>query len=204
MYPEQENGDMKDYKKVFLASCFGLVLALFGRAPRAEACYMSPASFENSFSAFVADFNRWDASLDYQPLLALASTPDQDRFDMGLVLWWFWANGYGRSSDAVNTGVLSLGPSSHTLSLDGQPSTDTGSEGLSLLLPPLGNNSPTPPIGIIADGPLNAPPSGGNGPQGENPRPNVAGVPEPSTLTLLGLGVAGLAGYGRRWRNARA
>jgi hypothetical protein len=72
---------MKEFNKMLMASCWGVALALFGSATRADANYQSPAldAAESSFSAFLADFNGWDARLNYQPLVALASTPDQDR-----------------------------------------------------------------------------------------------------------------------------
>jgi hypothetical protein len=198
---------MKDYKKIFIASCLGLALALFGWAPRADACYLPPTlAAESSFSAFAADFNRWDASLDYQPLLALAATPDQERTDMVLVLWWLWMNGYGQSSQVGGPGGLSLSSFFPPPSPEQQPPVDTTSGGSILPIPPLGDNSPpTPPIGIVTSEPSDTPPpSGGDDPQGGNGQPNIDATPEPSTLALLGLGIATLAGYGWRRRSGQA
>ncbi len=170
---------------------------------------MSPVldAAESSFSAFLADFNRWDAKLNYQPLAALAATPSQDQSEMVLVLWWLWMNGYGRSTDAVGTTVFSLSSFSPPFAPGEQPPVDLSSGGSTLSLSPLGDNPPpppTPPIGIVGDGPSGTPSGGGgNGTPGRNVPPAFAVMPEPSTLTLLGLGVAGLAGYGWRRRNAQ-
>ena len=53
---------MKDYKKIWIATCVGIALAFFGWVPQANACYLSPtlAAAETSFSAFLTDFNRWE------------------------------------------------------------------------------------------------------------------------------------------------
>ena len=123
---------------------------------------------------------------------------------MVLVLWWFWSNGYGRSSETGVTGSLSLSSFFHPVSPEEQPAADTTSGGFNFSPPPLGDNTPpTPPIGIVIGGPTNTPPSGNKGQQGGNTQPNFATMPEPSTLTLLGLGIASLAGYGWRRRNVQ-
>jgi hypothetical protein len=187
-------------------------LALSGWAPSAEAGYSptTPAAVVSDFSAFLADFDGWDARLNDQPLHALASTPDHDRMDMVFLLWWLWANGYGRPSEVAGPGILPPSSFFHPPSFDQQPSADLGSGGFTVPPPPPGDHSlPTPPIGIVSVGPSNTPSGGGDTPQGggDGPptapsRPDITAAPEPSTLTLFSLGLAGLAGYG--WRRRKA
>jgi hypothetical protein len=185
---------MKGHKTGLIVFILGPLLALFGGTPAANACYM-PAnpSLVRDFSAFVADFDRWDASLGYQPLIAVSSAAPQEQSDVVLVLWWLWMMGYGRTPEAGSTGVFAQGLFTPPLSPEGPADSSNNGLTFSLPLPPIGGSSlPTPPIGIILPE--------GNGPQGGDSRPDIASLPEPSTLTLLGLGLAGMAGYGWRRR----
>ena len=213
-YPEKPVRNLPARRNICLLVA---ALALSGWPPSAEAGYFptTPAAAASDLSAFLADFDRWDALLNYQPLVALASTPAQDRVDMVLVLWWLWANGYGRSSDAVGTAVSALSSFAPSLPPEGQPSPDLGSGGFTPPVPPLGDLFlPTPPIGIVSAGPSITPSGvadtsagGGDGPPGDPSHPDFTAAPtiaapESASLTLLSLGLAGLAGYG--WLRRKA
>ena len=195
---------MRDLFTRWRVRLLGTVLALSVQTPPADAGYFptTPSAALNSFSAFLADFDPWDARLNYQPLLALSAAPDPDRVDMVLVLWWLWMNGYGRSSNVAGTGVSSLNSFPPSLPPGEQPLADPGSGGFNLPLPPSGDNFPsTSPMGIVSSGPPNTPSGGGDtsqgggdGPPGDRLHPDFTSVPEPSTLSLLSLGLPTAAG----------
>lgn len=166
--PDRKGRDMRHNACRWMIGVLGALLALVASSDSVRAGYTPPGGSNcllGEAVAFVSDFSQWNASQNNQPLLMLEMTPEGERGQMVLWLFWTWLH------KPADQGIGGIPPSfpQH---------------------PPIGGNWPTfpppsggsiePPIGTIVTGPTNDPPplqGGGNPPgMGGNP-PGMGGNP---------------------------
>jgi hypothetical protein len=195
--------DLTRWMTAAVASALSVIIAF---SSPVQAGYTPPSqagSLTAEASAFLADFNQWNANHNDLPVQFLQTTPAHDRGGAVVLLFWLWlqdsasmlSNGASLSSPSDPAGSTigisgmipaSLGSISSLLS-KGSDDLPNGGSTLGSHNPPLQNGGPN------GQHPGSDPFSGGDPPHVSGPpAPSIDPVPEPAGFMLFCVGSFGL------------
>ncbi|SRR5579871_3001222 len=195
-----------DLTRWMTAAVASALVVIIASSSPVQAGYTPPSqagSLTTEASAFLADFNQWNANHNDLPMQFLKTTPTDDRGGAVVLLFWLWLQD---SASMLNNGASLSSPSdadASTIEISGMIPASLGS--ISSLLSKgsddlpnggstLGSNNPSLPNGgHNGHHPGSDPFSGGDPPHLSGPpAPSVDPVPEPAGFMLFCVGSIGL------------